>query len=246
MYGAKTLVLIDHGRCIGCGICIPYCPRSAIRLDPNIRKAYINTEECVECGTCVRVVQCPRDAIVGVVEGYVREVQAHFSDPYTLHPSTGIPGRGTEEMKTNDVTGRFKKGEVGFAIDIGRPLIGVTFAEVGRFIRTLNTVGVEWEKANPILYLLKDLEKGEFPEELKKVKIHSAVLEFKVPISRVRDVIEKLKYLAETTDTVFSLGVISRVEEDFTIPVINVLGELGLKVSPWAKTNVGLGRPLIE
>jgi len=149
-------------------------------------------------------------------------------------------------MKTNDVTGRFKKGEVGFAIDIGRPLIGVTFAEVGRFIRTLNTVGVEWEKANPILYLLKDLEKGEFPEELKKVKIHSAVLEFKVPISRVRDVIEKLKYLAETTDTVFSLGVISRVEEDFTIPVINVLGELGLKVSPWAKTNVGLGRPLIE
>ncbi len=241
------MVLIDQGRCIGCGICIPYCPRNAIKLDPNLKKAYIVAEECVECGTCARVVMCPRDAIVGVVEGYVREVRAHFSDPYTLHPSTGIPGRGTEEMKTNDVTGRFKRGEVGFAIDIGRPLVGVTFAEISRFIKVLNTVGVMWEKANPILYLLKGgLEMGEFPEELNNVKLHSAVLEFKVPIAKVRDVIEKLKYLAETTDTVFSLGIISRVDDDFTIPVIEVLRELGLEVSPWAKTNVGLGRPLVE
>ncbi|MEM1982440.1 MAG: 4Fe-4S binding protein [Sulfolobales archaeon] len=240
------MVLIVQNRCIGCGICIPYCPRGAIKLNPEVNKAYIITEECVECGTCVRIVPCPRDAIVGVIEGYAREVKAHFSDPYTIHPSTGIPGRGTEEMKTNDVTGRFRKGEVGFAIDIGRPLIGVTFKELSRFIKTINAVGVEWEKANPILYLLKDVEKSEFPEELLNVKLHSAVLEFKVPINKVKDVIERLKYLAESTDTVFSLGIISRVEDDFTIPVIDVLRELGLDVSPWAKTNVGLGRPLIE
>lgn len=241
------MVLIDQERCIGCGICIPYCPRNAIKLDPKIKKAYIVAEECVECGTCTRIVMCPRDAIVDVIEGYVREIKAQFSNPYVLHPSTGIPGRGTEEMKTNDVTGRFKKGEVGFAIDIGRPFVGVTFAEISRFIKTLNTVGVIWERANPILYLLKGgLEVGEFPDELKDVKIHSAVLEFKVPITKVKDVIEKLKYLAETTDTVFSLGVISRVEDDLTIPVIEILRELGLEVSPWAKTNVGLGKPLIE
>lgn len=189
---------------------------------------------------------CPRDAIIGVFEGYDREVRAHFSDPYTIHPSTGIPGRGTEEMKTNDVTGRFMKGEVGFAIDIGRPLVGVTFKEIGRFIKTINQVNVTWEKANPILYLLKNLENGEFPQELLNVKLHSAVLEFKVPMNKVKDVIQVLKYLAETTDTVFSVGIISRVNDDFTIPVINTLGELGLEVSPWAKTNVGLGRPLID
>ncbi|MEM0505303.1 MAG: 4Fe-4S binding protein [Sulfolobales archaeon] len=240
------MVLIDSTKCIGCGICIPYCPRGAIRLNPNVGKAYVVNNDCVECGTCVRVVPCPRDAISSIIEGYVREVRSHFSDPYTTHPSTGIPGRGTEEMKTNEVTGRFKRGEVGFAIDIGRPLIGVTFAEVGRFIETLNSVGVEWEKANPVLYLLKNLERGEFIDELKNERIHSAVLEFKVPMSKVKEVIEKLKYLAEVTDTVFSVGVISRVEPDFTIPVINVLRELGLEVSPWAKTNVGLGRPLVE
>jgi len=240
------MVLINQERCIGCGVCIPYCPRNAIRLNPTTRKAYVVLDECVECGTCVRVVLCPRDAIEGVVEGYVREVRAHFSDPYTTHPSTGIPGRGTEEMKTNDVTGRFRRGEVGFAIDVGRPLVGVTFAELGRFVRVLNEVGVVWERANPILYLLKDLEGGEFPEELRNEKIHSAVLEFKVPLSKVGDVIEKLKYLAETTDTVFSVGVISRVEEDFSIPVVKVLKELGCEVSPWAKVNAGLGRPLVE
>ncbi len=240
------MVLINQNRCIGCGICIPYCPRSAIKLDPKTKKSYVVVEECVECGTCVRVVPCPRDAIEPYIEGYARTVRAHFSDPYTTHPSTGIPGRGTEEMKTNDVTGRFRRGEVGFAIDIGRPLVGVTFAEIGRFVRELNEVGVEWEKANPILYLLKDLEKGKFPDELMGEKIHSAVLEFKVPLSKVNKVIEKLKYLAETTDTVFSVGVISRVDEDFSIPVVKLLKELGLEVSPWAKTNVGLGRPLIE
>ncbi len=240
------MVSINENRCIGCGICIPYCPRGAIKLSPDSKKARIVSEECVECGTCVRVVMCPRDAIVGTVEGYSNEVKAHFSDPYTVHPSTGIPGRGTEEMKTNDVTGRFKFGEVGFAIDIGRPLVGVTFAEIGRFVRNINKVGVGWERANPILYLMKDLEKGEFPSELNDVRLHSAVLEFKVPINKVGEVIEVLKYLASTTETVFSLGIISRVEDDFTIPVVKVLNELGLKVSPWAKVNVGLGRPLVE
>lgn len=240
------MVRINRDKCIGCAICVPYCPRSAIKVDPGSGKAYVVYAECVECGTCARVVPCPRDAIEGVIEGYAREVRAHFSDPITPHPSTGIPGRGTEEMKTNDVTGRFRRGEVGFAIDIGRPLIGVTFAEMGRFIRVLNEVGVEWERANPILYLIKDLRTGEFPEELRGERIHSAVLEFKVPLGRVKEVVEKLRYLAETTDTVFSVGVISRVEPDYTIPVVGVLKELGLEVGPWAKTNVGLGRPMVE
>ena len=35
-----------------------------------------------------------------------RTVRANFSDPLVEHPETKVPGRGTEEMKTTEVTGR--------------------------------------------------------------------------------------------------------------------------------------------
>jgi hypothetical protein len=38
------------------------------------------------------------------------------------HESTGIEGRGTEEVKTNDVTGRVNIGEVGFTIESEGPV----------------------------------------------------------------------------------------------------------------------------
>ena len=173
-----------------------------------------------------------------------RSVRNVFSDPITVHGVTGIPGRGTEEMKTNDITGRFRRGEVGFALDLGRPHIGLKFREIGRFVKVLNEVGVIYEKDNPVLYMMKDLEKGEVREDLRDERILSCVMEFKVPSEKVKAVIDRLKYLAETTDTVFSVGVISRVEPDGTVPVINTLNEMGLEVRPTAKVNVGLSRPL--
>jgi NAD-dependent dihydropyrimidine dehydrogenase PreA subunit len=238
------MVLINLDRCVGCRICIPYCTTNAIRFDSRLGKAVVDLDRCVECNTCVRVVPCPMDAIEVSPLSIGREVRSLFSDPVPIHASTGIPGRGTEEMKTNDVTGRFRRGEVGFAIDIGRPHIGLTFRELGRFIKTFSEIGVIYEKNNPVIYLMKDIEKGEVRDDIGDERILSAVLEFKVPLGRVKDVIERLRYLAETTDTVFSIGVISRVEPDGTIPVIDVLKEAGVEVRPTAKVNVGLGKPL--
>ncbi|MEM2158455.1 MAG: 4Fe-4S dicluster domain-containing protein [Sulfolobales archaeon] len=238
------MVIINHEKCIGCGICLSYCPRGAIKLDPKTSKAYVLDNECTECGSCLRVVICPRDAIEPFIKNEAKAVSAYFSDPFTVHKATGRKGRGTEEMKTNDVTGRFRRGEVGFAIDIGRPVPGVTIGEICRFVDTLNEINVKFEDNNPIVQLVNDIKKGYLSEEIKNEIIHSVVLEFKVPLAGVKEVIDKLKYLASTTDTVFSVGVISRIEENLEIPVIRVLRDLGLTVKPWAKVNVGLGRPL--
>ena len=52
---------------------------------------------------------------VGTVEqelSWPRIVRRAFSDPVVPHESTGVHGRGTEEVKTNDVSGRVKVGEV--------------------------------------------------------------------------------------------------------------------------------------
>ena len=103
---------IDSDVCVGCGICVPYCPMTAISLNNGL--AIIDLEKCVECGTCKRVVDCPTDAITETPLEWPRSIRKFFSDPVSEHKETGIPGRGTEEMKTNDVTERFGYGEAGW------------------------------------------------------------------------------------------------------------------------------------
>ena len=40
---------IDPNKCVACGNCIPVCPMGAIYIDPQINRATINYDECVEC-----------------------------------------------------------------------------------------------------------------------------------------------------------------------------------------------------
>ena len=68
---------------------------------------------------------CPTAAFEPDELAWPRVVRRAFSDPRVPHESTGIEGRGTEEVKTNDVTGRVGLGEVGFTIEFGRPGVGV-------------------------------------------------------------------------------------------------------------------------
>ena len=56
-------------------------------------------------------------------------VRAAFSNPITEHKKTHIVGRGTEEMKTNELTHRFVTGQVGVAIEMGRPGTGARLRE---------------------------------------------------------------------------------------------------------------------
>jgi len=73
--------------------------------------------------------------------------QEHFSDPISVSRRRAFPEEGTEEMKTNDVTGRFRTGEVGFAIDVGRPNGGgIYLREVEKSRKRLAPLGVQFEK----------------------------------------------------------------------------------------------------
>nr|WP_048197120.1 4Fe-4S binding protein [Methanocaldococcus vulcanius] len=44
--------------CVGCGTCVVFCPKKAIK---TYGVAIINKEKCVNCGICVKY--CPIDAI---------------------------------------------------------------------------------------------------------------------------------------------------------------------------------------
>ena len=65
-------------------------------------KARIDLDECVECGVCFRSKVCPVDAIYEGELNELRLFRKTFSDPWVVHPSTNVLGRGTEEMKTNE------------------------------------------------------------------------------------------------------------------------------------------------
>lgn len=237
---------VNQQLCIGCNKCVPFCPQGAIHVQE--KKAYIDQEECVECGICVRQIQCPRNAFYEPeeVRQWPRSVRKVFGDPTEKHESTGVRGRGTEEVKTNDVTGRVKREEVGFALEFGRPSIGCRVRDVEVVTIPLAQMGIAFEPCNPLSSLV-DGETGIVHADVRDEKILSAIVEFTVPEARFEEVTATVYEAAKRcTDTVFSWGLVVRYAEDGTIPAATTLEKMGIKVPKNAKVNVGLGRPLTQ
>jgi len=237
---------IDYEKCTGCETCQPYCTVGAIstidRQGNTVSE--IDQDECVECGICLRAEVCPAEAIYMPELAWPRSIRELFSNPVVRHPSTGIPGRGTSEMKTNDVTGRFRRGEAGVSVEMGRPGIGTKLRDVQTVSMALGKLGIEFEPENPVAALMADRETGKLKEEVLNEKVLSAIIECKVKIDRLREILDTIKELSHKIDTVFSLDLISRVNPDGSIPTIAIAKEAGFTHRPNTKTNLGLGRPL--
>ena len=262
---------ISTDRCVACGNCTYVCPMGAIYIDPEIRRATIERDECVECYACyngmsqehlnptvVRAIRrifqflrlrfepepdvCPTAAFEPEDLAWPRIVRRAFSDPRVPHESTGVEGRGTEEVKTNDVSGRIDIGEIGFTIEFGRPGVGVRFWEIQKMTRTLAKAGIAFEAKNPVTTLLTDLATGDIREEILDEKIMSAIVEIKAPVERAEQVIHMVWEVEKQIDTVVALGVGVRCDQDGEEETVApVLESLGYSLQR-AKTNSGLGR----
>jgi len=241
-------MIIDQKTCIGCGNCVFTCTVEAIRLTDD--KAEIDREGCVECGNCLRIAGCPTDALQQDELTWPRIVRKYFSDnqfqwPVEMRFTTGY-GRGTEECKTNDRTGKFKRGEVGVMVELGRPNTGTSLRNAEKIIQTLMKAGAEMAKKSPITALLGDVQKGLLREEIRDERVLSCIVEAKVKIENLEKALTLLKEASNDLDTVFSLGLVTRMEDGFTSPIEPILKAMGVAVRPNAKINVGLGRPICE
>jgi ferredoxin len=243
----------------------------AIYVDQAKNRANINDDACVECGTCyrgmsteslnpfiVRMIRkvakffrfrfepepdvCPTSAIEMNELTMPRLIRQIFSDPVVEHTSTGIKGRGTEEVKTNDVSHRIDKGEVGYTIEFGRPGVGVRFTDIQEMTKTLAAMGIVFETKNPITQLMTDVNTGKLREDILNEKILSAIVEIKSTIDRVEEVLETVHKVNARIDTVIAVGISTRCDENGDDELLApMLEQLGYAYSR-AKTNLGLGR----
>jgi len=262
---------IDPNKCVACANCIPVCPMGAIYIDPEINRATINYDECVECSTCyrgmsqehlnptmVRTVRklakmfrfrfepepdvCPTAAFVMEELEWPRIARRIFSDPLVEHASTGIKGRGTEEVKTNDVAHRVGIGEAGYVIEFGRPGVGVRFRDIQEMTRSLARLNVAFEQKNPITHLMADQTTGDLKPDLLNEKILSAIVEIKTPLERVPSVLEAVFQTGKGIDTVLAVGVSTRCDDRGEETALSRLLEEHGYTYYRAKTNLGLGR----
>jgi len=235
---------ITPEECIACEACLPYCPVGAISMKDDV--AVIDQDECVDCAVCLKSGSCPVDCIVFEPAPWPRSLRTVFSNPRTEHKATGIAGRGTEEMKTNDVTGRFQRGWVGMGCEFGRPGIGTRFRDVDKVARGLAKHGVAFEPKNPVTALMADARTGKIREDVMDEKVLSAIIECLFPIEKFQEIITALKEVAKEVDTVFSVEVINRVDPDGSYPLRKLLNEMSIPYYMNGKQCAGLGRPLAD
>jgi ferredoxin len=265
---------IDKKKCVGCGNCHVICSMGAISLDTDGR-SIVNQDECVECSTCYRVLRdegywppfvgvlrkvlslfrlqylaevdvCPTGALTPPELEWPRSIRAAFSDPTVVHPGTGVGGRGTEEIKTNDVTGRLREGEVGIVVEIGRPGTGARFREIEKVAMAVAPLQPTFEPNNPVTQLMEDPKTGKIRQEILDEKVLSAIVEMKTKLDRIPSFLRALEGIQEETDAVFCVGIASKCLADGSIPHEEWVREAGYTLSPNGKTNLGLGRPLFE
>ncbi len=265
---------IDKNKCVGCGNCHAVCTMGAISLGED-GKSFVNQDECVECFTCYRVLRnegywpwivrairwvlsslrlgylaevdvCPTGALTPPELKWPRSIRAEFSDPTVAHPSTGVTGRGTAEIKGNDVTGRVRRGEAGLVVEMGRPGTGALFREIEKVAMALARLPLTFERKNPVTQLMEDPRTGKIKEEVLNEKVLSAIIEMKSRLEVIPDFLQAMEKVQREVDTVISVGIASRCLPDGTLPHEEGVRKASYTLSPNGKTNLGLGRPLFK
>lgn len=260
---------ISKEKCVGCANCVPICSVGAIYIGEDGLSA-INSEACVECHNCYRSLSfehlppgitriirtilkkvslrfqpdpdvCPTEAIVPEDLEWPRIIRQAFSDPMVTHESTGVHGRGTEEVKTNDVSHRIKKGDVGLVVEFGRPGIGVYFKEVQKATRVLAAEGATFEKGNPVTEMMTNTATGDLRQDILNEKVLSCIVELTTSMDDTARILNILKKICKSAETVISIGAATVCDENGGDPLRDILTQEGYDTG-WAKVNLGLGR----
>lgn len=257
---------IDPSKCTGCCSCVPYCPVGAIKIEiSEPSRVRINQDECVECGVCIRSGVCETRAFYIQEMSWPRTIRPLFSGAGrtlvsidkglklprrsfedVMEEQKGLGGRGTTDMKTVDVTGNLPHSDVDIAVELGRPVLGVSFRDLEKISSSLARYGIDFDPSHNVTKII-DTNTGRIKEEYREVldeRALSAVIKCRAPMEEVADIYDVLEKVAGEIDTVFTLFLVNRCV-DGEIPLLLTLKDHGIEIGYNGKTNLGLGRPLI-
>ncbi len=244
-------MLTDETKCIGCGRCIPFCPvqaRHYARAATSGRTVVVvDQDRCAECGVCERVADCPADAIYQNELEWPRQVRSILSNPLVEFKGTGIPGRGTEEIKTNEITGRVRYGRVGVGIEVGRPGVSTRWTEVEKIAMAVAKLGIEFCAENPITHFMVDKKAGKLdPTVVNEVSL-SAIVEFEMAEEQLPELFRTLREeVDDNIDTVYTFEIAARLKPDGTTTALKKIQDAGYQMLKVSKNNLGLGRPRFQ
>lgn len=244
----------DTEKCIACKRCFPYCPMGKIQsyqrheTIPGRIYIEIDQDKCTDCGMCLRAAICPVNALYQEEEPWPREIRGILSNPLIEFKGSQVPGRGTEEMKTNDVKGTFLPGEVGVGVELGRPGLGAYFKDVEIVAMALMGANIGYELAdeNPVTHFMEDKSTGKLRDDVLGEKATSAIIEGKCKLEKLPQALKALQEAADKVDSVFTVEVITKVTQEGEVPIKSVLEECGYWYSINSKNNLGLGEPAFD
>jgi hypothetical protein len=191
---------------------------------------------------------CPSDAFEPTeLTTYIKQFQHVISDAAETHGiKKGTTGRGGKEVKTQDVTGRIKQGQVGITIDMGRPGLGVYLRDVEKVAMALIGAGVVMPPSDksPLGSLMQDPASGELVPEYLDYHFHSLLMEGTTTTEQLPVVLKALKEVETKIETVFAVGLVMHVDKNCYNSALDCLDDLDIPKPHRGKVNLGLGRPL--
>jgi hypothetical protein len=107
-------------------------------------------------------------------------------------------------------------------------------------------VKLEGKDTTPLAALMPDIATGKLEPDVLNHRLLSVIVEGNCAEEELPEVLKALKKVAGEIETVFSLGLIMRVDENGYNPALKCLDELGIPQPHRAKINVGQGKPLID
>lgn len=135
-------------------------------------------------------------------------------------------------MKTNDVTGRLRAYRVNVSVELGRPGISASFADVEVLSRLIAASGVHFQKENPVTNLMTDVATGQLRPEILGERVLSALIEFDISEERASALVTVLKEAADKIDTVFSVGMaVPLLPAETSAPLYSRLQSEGILLS---------------
>lgn len=90
---SRGRILLDHSKCVLCGLCSTHCPTDTIFIDRKAGTWNMNRFDCVQCGNCVKV--CPKSAL-SIVPGYFTPNREKLIETNQIKAPAAFTGKTTE------------------------------------------------------------------------------------------------------------------------------------------------------